>query len=173
MGSDKATLTVAGEPLWARQIALLQELRPEAIWISARTPPSWLPSNARVVLDVPPSRGPLSGIAAGLARLQSSHLLVVAVDLPRMTGRHLRKLLKMAEPGCGVIPSNQDQLEPLAAVYPKEAAGLAQSALALEDLSLQGFSTKLLQQHLLRKYPLNSKELPLYFNANTPEDLLA
>ena len=171
MGREKATLEFGGEPLWARQIARLGELQPREIWVSARARPAWLPPNVEVVLDHPPSRGPLSGIAVALDRMDSSHLLALAVDLPRMTSEHLRKLTAMAQPGCGVIPREQDHLEPLAAIYPKEAAALAQSTLGSDDVSLHGLARKLLQQSLLRAYHLTPEELPLYFNVNTPRDL--
>src|SRR6266851_3658974 len=128
MGRDKAVLQVDGEPLWCRQIALLRELQPEALWVSARTRPAWVPPNIEVVLDHPPSRGPLSGITAALVRMESTHLLALAIDLPCMTREHLLKLVGCIQPECGVIPRHHDHLEPLAAIYPKEAAALAQNA---------------------------------------------
>ncbi len=171
MGREKAALEVGGEPLWVRQIACLGELQPQQIWVSARATPAWLPANVEVVLDHPPSRGPLSGIAAALDRMRSSHLLALAVDLPRMTSEHLLKLVGMAQPACGVIPRHQDDLEPLAAIYPKEAVALAQRALESDDVSVRSFAVELLQRSLLREYNLTPAELPCYLNVNTPADL--
>jgi molybdopterin-guanine dinucleotide biosynthesis protein A len=171
MARDKATLVVEGQPLWAWQLALLRELQPERIWVSARTVPSWAPADVQVVLDLPPSRGPLSGIVAALDRLPSSHLLTLAVDLPRMTSEHLRKLTALTRPGCGVIPRNQNHLEPLVAIYPKEAASTARGALESDDVSLQRFARGLLTQQLLTEYPLAAEEMALYLNANRPADL--
>ena len=171
MGREKSTLEFAGGILWARQIALLTELRPQELWISSRTSPPWLPPSLEVVLDNPPSRGPLSGIVAALSRMQTTHLLALAVDLPRMTSQHLLKLLDLARPGCGVVPRNQAYLEPLAAIYPKEANGRAISALASQDVSMHSFARGLLEQRLLREYILVAAEAPFYFNVNTPADL--
>jgi len=171
MGRDKATLPLAEKPLWSRQLDVLRRLQPTAIWISAREAPSWLPPDIEVVLDVPPSQGPLSGISAGLRRLETSHLLALAVDLPRMTSEHLRKLARFAVPGCGVIPTNHDWFEPLGAVYPKEAAALAQEALTCSDVSMQSLARKLLERRLLMEYPLATEEIELYQNVNTPRDL--
>jgi len=84
MGADKATLEIAGEPLWRKQIKLLRELQPQSLCISARERPAWCPLEIEAVLDDPPSRGPLSGLAAALRRLRTSHLLALAIDLPRM-----------------------------------------------------------------------------------------
>ena len=171
MGRDKATLVFEGTPLWARQLALLRELKAEALWVSARTAPPWLPTDTELMLDSVPSRGPLSGIAAALERMQSSHLVVLAVDLPRMTSEHLRKIAGMASPACGVIPRNQDHLEPLAAIYPKAAAPVAQRALASNDFAMKSFAGELLRLELMRDYLLSSGQRGLYRNLNTTQDL--
>jgi molybdopterin-guanine dinucleotide biosynthesis protein A len=171
MGADKATLPFKGEPLWARQFRSLRELQPEALWLSARVPPAWRPPDVEFVADEPPSRGPLSGVAAALRRLPTSHLLVLAVDLPRMTPDHLRKLCALARPGCGVIPQRGGLFEPLCALYPVEAASAAQSALAGHDVSLQHFAKVLLEHNQLQIHPLSPTEEPLYRNVNTPADL--
>lgn len=170
MGRDKAALVLGTEPLWAKQLVLLRELKPAALWVSARAAPAWLPPDAELVLDSPPSCGPLSGIAAGLGRLHSSHLLALAVDLPGMTSHHLRKIAGMANIGCGVIPRNQEHLEPLVAIYPKEAAPVAQRALASRDFSMRSFAGELLKRELLRDYMLSAEERELYRNINTAQD---
>src|SRR5260221_8234270 len=151
MGADKATLSFAGGPLWARQLGVLRDLKPDALWISARTRPAWCPPEIEVVPDEPPSLGPLSGLVATLPRLQTSHLLALAVDLPQMTTEHLRKLLALAQPGCGVIPQNENYFEPLCAIYPAEAAA---NLLTGNDVSLQSFAQNLLEQKRARTYLL-------------------
>jgi len=171
MGSDKATIELGGQPLWARQLNLLRELQPQALWISARTRPAWCPPEIEVVIDVPPSRGPLTGLAAALSRLNTSHLLALAVDLPQMTSVELRKLWSLASPGHGVIPAIGENFEPLCAIYPVEAATLTASALDGTNFSLQNLSQILILGNYLESYPLTEPEKPLFFNANSPADL--
>jgi molybdopterin-guanine dinucleotide biosynthesis protein A len=171
MGADKVTLLFKGEPLWARQLRSLRELQPKALWLSARVRPEWIPPEVEFVSDEPPSRGPLSGITATLQRLPTSHLLVLAVDLPHMTPEHLRKLCALARPGCGVIPRRGELFEPLCALYPVEAISAAQAALASDDVSLQHFGKVLLEHNQLQIYPLSPAEESLYRNINTPADL--
>jgi molybdopterin-guanine dinucleotide biosynthesis protein A len=173
MGVDKATLEIAGKPLWAKQINLLRELQPQAIWVSARARPAWCPAEIEVVADTPPSRGPLSGLAAALQRLQTTHLLALAIDLPRMTADELRTLFALAQPGCGVMPTNGDYFEPLCAIYPVEAAAVAATALAGQDVSLQKFSRTLLSLNRVHTHVLSESEKPLFVNANSPTDLQA
>jgi molybdopterin-guanine dinucleotide biosynthesis protein A len=104
MRVDKATLMIAGEPLWQRQLRVLSGLRPETLWVSGQSGLRWCPIGTEIVTDKMPSRGPLSGVAEGLCLLKTSHLLVLAIDLPQMTTNHLRKLFGLAKPGKGVIP---------------------------------------------------------------------
>ncbi len=171
MGRDKATLRIQGEPLWLRQLTLLQKLNPKALWVSARTPPAWLPPNVEALLDEAPSRGPLSGIARALNRIETTHLLVLAVDLPEMSSAHLQKLVAFAKPGRGVIPASSQHFEPLAAIYPKSAAVAAARALVDGKLALQVFARALLDAGLVTEYRLKAEEGALYRNANTPADL--
>jgi len=171
MGVDKATLLISGEPLWKRQLSVLKEAQPHALWVSARAEPLWCPPEIEVVTDKPPSCGPLSGVAAGLRRLQTSHLLVLAIDLPQMTAEYLRKLCVLARPGNGVIPFHGGYFEPLCAIYPAEALAAAEMALNSGDASLQHFAQNLLRESQARVYELASEERPLYLNMNTPSDL--
>ncbi len=171
MGMDKALLPLNGKPQWSRQLETLRELAPEQILISARTPPAWCPPEITVVLDDPPSHGPLSGLSAVLRQLRTTHLLALAIDLPQMTAEHLQNLWKLAALGVGVIPRNGDFFEPLCAIYPVEIAGIASATLTTEQLSLQALVKELLDKGYLRQYVLAEPERLLYRNLNTPEDL--
>ncbi len=172
MGADKATLLVAGKPLWQRQLQVLSDMQPAALWVSARGALPWCPPGIELVVDKTPSRGPLSGVEAALGRLQTSHLLVLAVDLPQMTTEHLRKLWNLSQPGTGIIPLNGGYFEPLCAIYPVEAAAIAEAALNSSDVSLQSFAQTLRHQSQAHVYDLTPEEKPLYFNMNTPSDFL-
>jgi molybdopterin-guanine dinucleotide biosynthesis protein A len=171
MGRDKATLAINDQPLWARQLSLLRQIRSDEVFIAARVTPAWTPSDVALLLDAPPPRGPLSGISSALAAMVTSHLLALAVDLPQMTAEHLQKLIGLAQNGRGVVPYQENLAEPLVAVYPKEAARLADDALASEDVSLQSFVRQLEAQNLVVKYSVQPEERSLYHNLNTPQDL--
>ena len=171
MGADKATLQFSGEPLWTRQLRLLRELEPDALWVSARSRPVWCPPEIEVILDEPPSRGPLSGLLAALRKLQTSHLLALAIDLPHMKVELLRNLWSLAEPGCGVVPAT-DLLEPLCAIYPADAVVHAATQLRdVQDASLQSFVGALCHEQRMRIYPCTESERRFFYNMNTPEDL--
>jgi molybdenum cofactor guanylyltransferase len=173
MGRDKATLQFRGRPLWQIQFELLRKLQPSEIFISARTDPSWRPEDVRFVADIPPSRGPLSGLAACLAQMHTTHLLALAIDMPFMTEDFLLSLCDYIEPGCGVVPKIDNRAEPLTAIYPREAEIDFRRALAGADFSLQSLTRRLLETGKLREISVTREERKLFLNVNELADLAA
>lgn len=169
MGVGKATLILEGEPLWARQLRILSALHPAGIMVSARHQPLWCPPDLEIVLDESPSRGPLSGLAATLKKIQTTHLLALAVDLPKMTSAHLKKLWSLSRQGMGVVPQNANFFEPLCAVYPVEGMGLANVALLNNHVSLHGFIQTLAAKKQMHFYGIAGSERSIYQNVNTPD----
>jgi molybdopterin-guanine dinucleotide biosynthesis protein A len=172
MGKDKATFLLYGKPLWQIQLELLRKLEPTEILVSARTDPVWRPADAQFVADDPPSCGPLSGLAASLAKMCTKHLLALAIDIPFMTEKYLTFLCSQIEPRRGVIAKIEDRFEPLAAIYPQEALANVQSALSGEDFSLQTVTSRLVAAGKLEVMLVTSQERKLFLNVNEPTDLL-
>jgi molybdenum cofactor guanylyltransferase len=173
MGSDKATLLFRGKPLWQIQLELLQKLEPTEIFVSARTNPIWRPADVQFVADDPPSRGPLSGLAASLAKMRATHLLALAVDMPFMKEEYLKFLCNQIEPGLGVVGKIEDRFEPLAAIYPQEALTNFQSALLGTDFSIQTVTGRLVAERKLQVVPVTSLEKNLFLNVNDRADFAA
>lgn len=171
MGADKCNLLVNAERLWSRQMRLLDHLNPRSVWVSARARPSWCPTGTEAVLDAAPSHGPLSGLSAVLQRLATSHLLVLAVDLPLMNAPLLRSLCQMAEPGRGVMPQIAGWLEPLCAIYPAQVAPAAQAALQSGCFALQPLARALIAKDSLFEYKVPPGLRWHFANINTPEAL--
>jgi molybdenum cofactor guanylyltransferase len=171
MGREKATILFRGKPLWQIQLETLRKLELEEIFVSARTDPIWRPADAQFVSDVPPSRGPLSGLAAALTRMRSSHLLALAIDMPFMSESYLRHLCDQIEPACGVLPKIANRAEPLAAIYPREANVDFHIALAGPDFSLQALTSRLVGAGKLRPVAVSTDASDLFVNVNQPADL--
>jgi molybdopterin-guanine dinucleotide biosynthesis protein A len=171
MGRDKALVEIDGEALWSRQFRLLRQLQPERICLSCRSKPSWCPSDVTVIEDEVPSRGPLSGLTAMFGQLQTTHLLAVAIDLPQMKSEVLTELWSAARPGVGVVPVMDGYFEPLCAIYPREAAPLARTALAADNLTLQKFVRSLECEGMIRLWPVPDAHRAAFLNVNSPADL--
>ena len=171
MGTDKATVLFRGRPLWQVQLETLQKLEPKEIFISARVDPPWRRDDVLFVADVSPSRGPLSGLATSVDRMSTSHLLALAIDMPWMSNKYLEFLCAQIEPGCGVLPKIGDRAEPLAAIYPREAAIEIGKALAGTNFSLQSLARDLVAVGKLRAIPVSQNEENFFQNINELVDL--
>jgi molybdenum cofactor guanylyltransferase len=173
MGRDKAYLQVNWQgvsmPLWERQLAVLQSVAPDEVVISG-PPKQGYPASIAVVADKWAGVGPLGGIATCLTQSRSALLLVLAIDLPRITPDFLLKLLARSKAGCGAVPVHHHRFEPLIAVYPEAAVQVALDQLKQEDYVLQHFIEKLLHAGLIIGYDVELGEEHQLQNWNTPED---
>lgn len=173
MGRDKSELRIGGVPLWQRQLATLRAIHPAVIFISGPARLAWS-RECEVLADAVPDAGPLGGVAAALRRCRTGLLVVLAVDLPRMTADFLRALAELAvSERRGVIPVRADFFEPLAAIYPVGSGDLAAECLRSGQRSLQHFAEAALARGILLRRPVAPAEEPLFWNVNTPEEFRA
>jgi molybdenum cofactor guanylyltransferase len=170
MGRDKATLEWRGRPLWEWQIEKLRALQPEKILLSVRSEVSWRPADVELRLDLPPSRGPLSGLAAALGSTDTDYFLALAIDMPFMTIEHLRVLSGLTTNGMGVIPTIDGKAEPLGAIYPKHAGKIFLEALQGDNFSLQPIVRKLVALNMLRVMPVSNAAREFYRSINEVEN---
>lgn len=91
-GAAKHELVVdGGKTIFERQVTLLAPRVAEILVATAHDIAGY-----RCVRDVLPDVGPLAGIAAGLAAMTTPWLLVIAGDMPHMTGEVIDELLAAA-----------------------------------------------------------------------------
>lgn len=171
MGRDKALLPLPdGRLLWQRQLAVLEALGPAELFISGPDRAGF-PASVTRLDDQTPGLGPLGGISAALKAMRSPRLVVLAVDLPMMSGDFLAGLLKE---GRGCVPQMADGFfEPLAAVYPQSAFAMAEEHLQSADRSLQGFVRSLVESGEVSARPVQTTECFLFANWNRPGDVAA
>jgi len=154
MGRDKALLEVGGEPLWRRQIRILQAAGAEEIRLALRPGQAPYDPAVPVVADTVADAGPLAGIQAALQSQSEGWLLVLAVDLPRIGASWFAPLKAACRPGAGAVFRNQDGFEPLAAIYPAEALGEAAARLQRRQYRLQEFVAALVEAGRIAVLPL-------------------
>lgn len=175
MGRDKATLEVGGEPLWRRQLDVLGSVcAPVAVFAPER--PGWLPEGSTFVPDNPAARGPMAGLLAALewaAACGASHVMALAVDMPRMDVGFLRDLAGPCLPGRGIIPQNGSLYEPLCAVYPVEALAVLSESARRGEWKLQEIAAALLAGGTLSARSPSPEDAAMFFNLNSPDDLAA
>jgi molybdenum cofactor guanylyltransferase len=167
MGQDKAGLMIEGSPLWKRQITTLQSTAASEILISGRPDGPYAESGLPIVEDAEPDLGPIGGVVTAMATAQHSLILVLAIDLPRMTSAYLQSLL----PNAPVVPRRADRFEPLAAIYSKSCLEVFQRRVAQRRLSMQSAIHELVERGELSVLDVPASDSPLFDNLNTPEDL--
>lgn len=172
MGRDKALLEVGGQPLWRLQLTKLESVCDEVFLCGSQSQAlCFACKDVHFAADTTAGLGPLSGIARALETARSAHVLVLAVDMPKMSPLYLRGLLASVEPGSGVVPVRAGTFEGLCAVYPVEMLAQIHQLLAGDDRSLQTLIRIGLRKQLLRSRPIAAPELALFENWNTPRDL--
>ena len=170
-GADKALLPFAGARLidqildrFAPQVAALAI---SANGDSARFADLRLP----VLADATPSRGPLSGVLAGLIWAQgrgARHLVTVPVDAPFLPQDLVPRLLWAAEsaPAAPVLARTAQGLHPTFALWPTAAAPALAAFLASgASPRLRDFAS--LQGAGFADFPAEAE----FANLNTPDDL--
>ena len=172
LGRDKATLPWGEATLWEHQLQTLRNISPTEILVSARTDPSWRPSDVRFVEDCEPLQGPLSGLLSALAEMKGSHLVALAVDMPFMTADYLCSLIEDCAAACGASPFLNRTAEPLAAVYPVEALPFVEARhKSGTDVSLRSLIDVLIERDLMKVIKVDPTQAGLFRNINQVEDL--
>src|SRR6202011_3129286 len=120
MGRPKAWLPFAGEFMLPRVVRLLSEVVHPLVVVSApeqEVPP--LPAEVVVLRDEEKGRGPLQGLAAGLAALagQAEAAYLSSCDVPFLRPAFVRRLIELLGDYAICVPRVGDYHHPLAAVY--------------------------------------------------------
>ena len=172
MGRDKSALQLAdGRTLLHRQVAILREAGATVVQVSLRPGSIADCAGVRVVVDQLEQAGPLAGIAAGLQEAPEGLVLVLAVDMPGITTGHLRQLLELATPECGVVPMVAGNCEPLVAVYPSGLAASAAAWLAGGQRAVHAWVASEVEQGRLRRWDAPADWAAAVRSWNSPADL--
>lgn len=172
MGRDKAALLIEGQALWQRQLATLRATGASELLISGRPDGPYAGSGIPIIADLTPGAGPLAALEAVLPRITTSHVVVLAIDLPAMRADFLSALAKTAlAKGCSVVPESEGHFEPLAAVYAPSLLPLVVECVRGDDRSMQNLLRKAARSGLAIALAIRAEEQTLFRNLNSPEDL--
>jgi molybdenum cofactor guanylyltransferase len=133
MGRPKAWLPFGGELMLPRVVRLLGEVVAPVVAVAAPgqdLPP--LPPGVDVVRDPEPGRGPLQGLAAGLAALRgrADAAYLSSCDVPYLRPAFVRRMVELLGDHAACVPRVGGYLQPMAAVYRVEVAAVAERLLA-------------------------------------------
>lgn len=173
-GQAKGLLRVGGQRIVDR---IASALRPvvETIAIVSNAPDAldWLPG-APVWRDERAERASIVGIHSAL--LHAERALVVAWDMPFVTESLMRALSDgLTSQVSAVVPEGPRGPEPMCALYTRDCLDAVERALDENDLRMTALVGQLPRLVLipLRQVGRIGDPSRLFFNVNSPEDLLA
>ena len=171
MGRDKASLPFGDESLLQRAVRLVTPVTDEVVVVGRSM---GVPPNVRVIADPIEGQGPLSGFLSGLDAVASSHVMLVACDLPLLAPAVVVRLLELVGDADACVPVIDGIAMPTCAVYATRVADTAREQLSTEDRSLRGLLDRLhvrwVSADELRDV---DPELLSFRDCDTPEDYAA
>lgn len=172
MGINKALLPLGKGSLLETIVAVMSPLFAEIIIVS-NSPESYREFNVRLVKDIIPDRGPLSGIHAGLLASSYRYNFIVPCDTPFLNPDLIGYFLDRAPGYDVVVPRLGEYLQPLHAVYSRDCLT------AIEDCFRQGIYKVVAFYPRTKVRYIDVAELEgfsgldrIFFNVNTPADLI-
>jgi molybdenum cofactor guanylyltransferase len=174
MGADKAALLIEGEPLLRRVVGRLRPALPAVLVVG---PPELAPlvPGVRVVPDTRPGMGPLAGLEAALAAIETPRAFVVACDMPFVAPALIRAMADYAAANApdadAVVLRSGEDVEPLHSVYSTACLPVVTELLDAGTRSLHDLLARL----RVAEFPtaeatrLDPSGLSA-FNANTPSE---
>jgi molybdopterin-guanine dinucleotide biosynthesis protein A len=172
MGRDKALIELDGQPLWRLQLAKLRAVCEDVTVCGSRAQSALFKSEpVRFAADATADLGPLSGIARAMESAFCPRVLILAVDVPRISVRYLQGLCEFAKQHGGAVPQRGERFEGLCAVYPVELLPWVTSLLSGSERSIQALIRCGLEERLLHPLPVSDSEVEMFENWNTPEDI--
>jgi molybdopterin-guanine dinucleotide biosynthesis protein A len=133
MGRPKAWLTFAGEIMLPRVVRLLREaVEPVVVVAAPGQEIPRLPAEVAVVRDEEKGRGPLQGLAAGLAALhgRAEVAYLSSCDVPFLSPAFVQRLVELLGDNAICVPRVDGYHHTLAAVYRIEVESVVRRLLA-------------------------------------------
>jgi len=164
MGRDKAVLPWGSQTLLEHAVDLIRPWVGK-IWIVTNDPERHRVSGAGVLVDPVPFLGPLAALASALAKIGEGSVLVLACDMPAVTGELMAALVRLAKrhPDQAVVTRDSTGWQPLCGVYPWTVRE------AMQRLVARGHSAMHDLMGVISPVPLSWSDEALR-NVNTPED---
>ncbi|MEQ1729499.1 MAG: molybdenum cofactor guanylyltransferase [Vicinamibacterales bacterium] len=163
-GRDKSQLRVGGRTMLERQLDALRGAV-DRIWLAGYQGNEPLTPPLVALADRKPGHGPLAGLDAALAAEPHGAVLLLACDMPNVTGPLLAHLLRQLDDDVdAVVPKTERGYHPLCAVYAQSCRAPVQRRLDHGHLRMQD---------LLGDLKIRTVDGPELASFGEPDSLLA
>jgi molybdopterin-guanine dinucleotide biosynthesis protein A len=170
MKSNKALLPFEGERFIERIYRQLSAIFRETMLVT-NNPELYRSLPCRKVPDIYPGMGALAGIHGALRQSKTSYIFVVACDMPHLNQAVIRHLVSRISGQDVIMPESDGGLEPLHAVYGKEAVPIIEDALSKGKRKIVDCCRRL-RTTVISREEVGSldPEFLSFRNINTPEE---
>lgn len=170
MGTNKALLKIDGETLIERVVKTVESQIGNPVIIT-NNPHQYTFLNLRSFPDLVREAGPLGGIYTALHYSPTPYCLVLACDLPFLTGALIKMLIEgRSTPDVLVVDAGKGP-EPLCAVYRRTCLPVIRDQLDSGNLRVTDLYAKV-NTRILNIQKADRRFNPeVLFNVNSPEDL--
>lgn len=167
LGTDKALLLVQEEPLLMRIKRLIDPFCKTVVISGHKN--EYVDFTIKMVPDLYPGIGPISGIISSLKHSSTEWNLLVSVDTPFINTELIQSLIAQTGQYDCIIPEHDGGIEPLIGLYNRQILPQLEEIINQGDYKLMRLVTKLNTRYLDCR-PLIQKYPRLFFNINRPED---
>lgn len=171
-GIAKGLITVGGEPIAARTVALFRAIFADVV-IVANEPEPYAALGVRIEGDRLPGKGAPGGLHAALAAARTPWVFTAACDMPCLEAPPIRHLAALRDGAAlAVVPVWRGVAQPLHALWSRAALPVIERMVATGDPSLQSIvravGARLVEAEEWERIDPGGRALE---NANTPADL--
>jgi len=169
MRTPKAFLEVGGQAVISRIVAELAS-RFDEILVVTNEPSRYEGLGGRVVTDLIPGKGPLSGIHSALVHAVHPLVFVTACDMPFVSGILARGLVDLIEDYDCAVPVVHNYVEPLFAVYRRSCLKTIEDCLHEGRLKVVDLFSRVRVKYIKESEIPGPVTPKTFFNINRPQD---
>lgn len=176
MGTNKALLDIDGKSLIERTLELLDSIFSKVV-ISSNEPELYESFGKKIVKDIYPGRGPLSGIHSAIHSTKTEMNFFISCDMPFIKKDLINYLIKYKSDKAIILPKAEGRIQQLCGIYSKINLPIVNNLLIesiQNDSKLKGSIYELIDRvetEIVDVSKLKFYHKDLFFNINTPEDL--
>ena len=175
IGTNKSFLVIDSKLLIQRLIELLDSIFPEVV-ISSNEPELYEYLGKKIIKDIFPGRGPLSGIHSALSFTNSARNFIISCDMPFISSELINYLINSNSDADALLPKADGRIQPLCGIYSKSVLLEAENLIIESGNSQSNLKGSVYE--LLNKVKTGFVDVDrfsfyhqnLFLNINTPQD---
>ena len=123
------------------------------------------------IADIPPSRGPLSGVATSLTKIRTAHLLALAIDIPFMTETTSLDVRRDDPAAASFRKPTMASSRSRRFIRARQRNRVFREALMGTDFSLRTLTRRQVESGKLREIRVAEQDQTLFLNVNGLSDI--